>query len=56
MRMKMEQIECSKTSAYKILTPGITQMKAYNNAKFVLQFLAFFVYEYLFRLFFNVLI
>jgi len=29
--MKMEQTECSETSAYKIQTPGgITQKKAYN--------------------------
>jgi hypothetical protein len=28
--MKMEQIECSETPAYKIQTPGITQKKTYN--------------------------
>ena len=28
--MKMEQTECSETSAYKLQTPGITQKKAYN--------------------------
>jgi hypothetical protein len=28
--MKMEQTECSETSAYKIQMPGITQKKAYN--------------------------
>jgi len=28
--MKMEQTECSETSAYKFQTPGITQKKAYN--------------------------
>jgi len=28
--IKMEQTECSETSAYKIHTPAITQKKAYN--------------------------
>jgi len=28
--MKMEQTECSETSAYKIQTPGIYPKKAYN--------------------------
>jgi hypothetical protein len=28
--MKMQQTECSETSAYEIQTPGITQKKAYN--------------------------
>jgi hypothetical protein len=28
--MKMEQIECSETSEYKIQTPGITQKKTCN--------------------------
>jgi len=28
--MKMEQTECSETSAYKIQTPGITHKKTYN--------------------------
>jgi len=28
--MKMEQTECSETSAYKLQTPGITQKKTYN--------------------------
>jgi hypothetical protein len=29
--MKMEQTECSETSAYRIQTPGITQKKTYNK-------------------------
>ena len=28
--MKMEQTECSETSAYKLQTPVITQTKAHN--------------------------
>ena len=30
LSMKMEQTECSETSAYKIQTPGITQKKTYD--------------------------
>ena len=30
--MKMEQTECSETSAYKIHTPGNYPKKSYNNA------------------------
>jgi len=35
--MKMEQAECSETSAYKIQTSGITQKKTYNILLYVKQ-------------------
>jgi hypothetical protein len=34
--MKMEQIECSETSAYNIQTPGITQKKTYKKVNIYL--------------------